>query len=52
MADGPKVGMIPGKGSFVPRKTINYLDSYSDQKLDASDPALFKKSHARLLQEE
>jgi hypothetical protein len=35
--------LIPGKGVFAPRKKLNYLDSYSDQKLDTSDPAVFKQ---------
>ena len=43
MAKRPEETVIPGKGVFAPRKTINYLDSYSDQKLDTSDPAAFRK---------
>ncbi len=43
MADDPEEEVIPGKGVFAPRKKLNYLDSYSDQKLDTSDPAVFKQ---------
>lgn len=43
MTDGPEEEVIPGKGILAPRKKLNYLDSYSDQKLDPSNPAVFKK---------
>jgi GGDEF domain-containing protein len=43
MAGGPEEDTIPGKVALAPRKKVNYLDSYSDQKLDAGNPALFMK---------
>jgi hypothetical protein len=43
MAKSPEEEIIPGKGILGPRKKINYLDTYSDQKLDTSDPKVFQQ---------
>ena len=43
MAKTPEEEVIPGKGALAPRKKVNYLDSYSDQKLDTSDPKVFQQ---------
>jgi hypothetical protein len=43
MAKTPEEEVIPGKGVFAPRQKINYLDSFSDQKLDTSDPKVFQQ---------
>jgi hypothetical protein len=43
MAKSPEDEVIPGKGALAARKKVNYLDSYSDQKLDTSDPKVFQQ---------
>lgn len=43
MAKTPEDDIIPGKAVLAPRKKINYLDTYSDQKLDTSDPKAFQQ---------